>query len=168
MIVSELYRYPLKSGHADKLQVSAVLETGFPDDRRWVLVDSKGRFISQREQADIALIRTEIKGSGQVLFDWKGKQLTINRGNSTNPTKPIAVWSDTVTAWDMGDEAAAFFSSLMGRDVRLSEAKPHGERQVKTAYTDSHQVDYLFADSFPYLVISQERTLPWIASVRTL
>lgn len=154
MIVSELYRYPLKGGQGDALCSSTILGTGFLDDRRWLLVDAKGRFISQREHAKLALIRTVV--GDQLVFQCADQELTLERGNSASEVRPVTVWGDRVEAWDLGDKAAEFFSRILGKDLRLCEAKPQGERQVDPSLTESQTVEYLFADSFPYLIISQE------------
>jgi uncharacterized protein YcbX len=154
MIISELYRYPLKGGQGEALTQSAVLGTGFPDDRRWLLVDAQGRFLSQREHKAMALIQTRVEE--QLHFQYQDQKLVIPRARGQEISRPVTVWSDTVDAWDLGDAAAAFFSSIMQQDVRLCEARPQHERHVDAKYTDDHAVNYLFADAFPYLVISQE------------
>ena len=47
--LSELYRYPLKSGRGEALQRSAVDGLGLHGDRRWMVVEAEsGRFITQR------------------------------------------------------------------------------------------------------------------------
>ncbi len=154
MIIAELYRYPLKGGQGEALPQSPVLGTGFPDDRRWVLVDAQGRFLSQREHAAMALIQTQVEEA--LSFHFQGQTLQLPRASGREISRPVTVWSDTVDAWDLGDEAAAFFSRIMQQEVRLCEARPQNERHVDAKYTDTHAVDYLFADAFPYLVISQE------------
>lgn len=154
MNISELYRYPLKGGQGEALPQTPVLGTGFPDDRRWVLVDAQGRFLSQREHAAMAWIQTQVTDA--LHFQYRDQKLTVPRATGREKVRPVTVWSDTVEAWDLGDAAAAFFSGILHQDVRLCEARPQHERHVKREYTDDRAVDYLFADAFPYLIISQE------------
>jgi uncharacterized protein len=154
MIVAELYRYPLKGGKGEALSGMPVLDTGFSDDRRWLLVDALGRFITQREYAKMALIQTRV--DDRLLFRYGDQVLTLDRARPDQPTRTVTVWADTLQAWDLGDEAAAFFSGIMRQEVRLCEAIPQNARHVDTKYTDAHQVPFFFADAFPYLVISQE------------
>ncbi|HYX37493.1 MAG TPA: MOSC N-terminal beta barrel domain-containing protein [Oligoflexus sp.] len=154
MIISELYRYPLKSGKGEALPEAPLLATGFPDDRRWLLVDALGRFISQREYAKMAFIQTRV--DDRLHFHYQDQTLAVDRAQPGHPTLTATVWADTVPAWDLGDEAAAFFSSIMQQEVRLCEAMPEHARHVDTKYTETRAVDYFFADAFPYLVISQE------------
>lgn len=154
MFIAELHRYPLKGGAGESLTSTPLLGTGIPHDRRWLLVDDKGRFLSQREHAALALLKV---GVGSALdFRWGQESLTVPMGTAAAAVRMVTVWKDTVPAWDLGDQAAAFFSRIMGQDVRLVEARAQGERQADTEFTESQKVDYLFADAFPYLIISQE------------
>ncbi|WP_176736946.1 MOSC domain-containing protein [Oligoflexus tunisiensis] len=155
MKIAELYRYPLKGGRGEALSQAQALETGFPDDRRWLLVDAQGRFLTQREHARMALIETQV--NSQLHFRYEDRALTLDRGSRSQcTTRPVTVWKDTVEAWDLGDTAAAFFSSILQQDVRLCEAMPQHPRLVEAQYTEDRQAPYLFADAFPYLIISQE------------
>jgi len=154
MIISELYRYPLKGGQGEALSQTTALGTGFPDDRRWLLVDANGRFLSQREHATMTFIHSQVHE--QLHFQFGEQKLTLDRAKPGLPTRSVTVWSDTVQAWDLGDKAAAFFSNILQQDVRLCEAMPQDERQVDGKYTEKRTVKYLFADAFPYLIISQE------------
>lgn len=151
MIISELYRYPLKGGQAESLSSVTVLGTGFPEDRRWLLVDAKGRFVSQRECGAMARVRAVVPHAAE--FSFRDQVLQIN-ANAPRTERLVTVWKDTLPAWDLGDEAAAFFSRVLQRDLRLCVAKD--ERQAEAAYTESQDVGYYFADAFPYLIISQE------------
>jgi len=154
VIISELYRYPLKGGQGEALQASALLGTGFPCDRRWLLVDSSGRFVSQREQSILALVKTEVTDS--LHFHFRDQTLSLPRQALLEQSRQVTVWNDKVEAWDLGEEAATFFSRILQRSIRLCEAKASGHRLVPEAYTESQRVEYLFADGFPYLIISQE------------
>jgi uncharacterized protein YcbX len=154
VIISELYRYPLKGGQGEALQSSALLGTGLPCDRRWLLVDSSGRFVSQREQSILALVRTEV--NDRLYFHFRDQTLSLPTQALIEQSRLVTVWNDKVEAWDLGEEAASFFSRILQKPIRLCEAKASGHRLVAEAYTESQRVEYLFADGFPYLIISQE------------
>ena len=49
MHVSDLFIYPLKSARGIRLDASAIDAFGLPGDRRAMVVDNTGRFITQRE-----------------------------------------------------------------------------------------------------------------------
>lgn len=47
MFLSELYRYPVKSGQAQSLKASPVGLLGLQGDRRWMMVEEEnGRFLT--------------------------------------------------------------------------------------------------------------------------
>ena len=56
MHLASIHIYPLKAARAVDLEESFVEPCGLADDRRWLLVDEKGRFISQREEPSLARV----------------------------------------------------------------------------------------------------------------
>ena len=54
--LSGLYVYPIKSCAGISLQRSDLSATGLRHDRRWMLVDETGEFVSQRAHPRMALI----------------------------------------------------------------------------------------------------------------
>jgi uncharacterized protein YcbX len=124
-------------------------------DRRWMLVDDNGRFISQREQATMALISITLKDGGiNVTVPGQGA-LFISRESSTQgDTCQVSVWSDTVAAIDGGDSAADYFSRFLNKSCRLVFMPEQVKRQVDTNYASNGEL-VSFADGFPLLLISE-------------
>ena len=58
--VSELFVYPIKSLGGISLNEAEVTDRGFKYDRRWMLIDSNGNFLSQRKIPQMALISVDI------------------------------------------------------------------------------------------------------------
>src|SRR5215211_8528653 len=58
--LSGLYVYPIKSCAGISLQRSDLNATGLRHDRRWMLVDETGEFMSQRTHPRMALISTHL------------------------------------------------------------------------------------------------------------
>ena len=52
--LASIHIYPLKAGRAVDLSESAVEPWGLAGDRRWLVVDDAGRFVSQREEPALA------------------------------------------------------------------------------------------------------------------
>ncbi len=57
--VSALYFYPIKSCAGIPLEMAEIGPRGIQGDRAFMLVDLSGRFITQREQPRMALIRPD-------------------------------------------------------------------------------------------------------------
>ena len=54
--LASIHIYPLKAARAVNLDESRVEPWGLAGDRRWLLVDEDGRFISQREESSLARV----------------------------------------------------------------------------------------------------------------
>ena len=54
--LSAIYRYPIKSARGHPLQEARTDAFGIAGDRRWMLVDEHGVFVSQRTMAAMALL----------------------------------------------------------------------------------------------------------------
>jgi uncharacterized protein YcbX len=68
MFLSELYRYPVKSGQAQRLQGSPVGLLGLLGDRRWMVVEEdNGRFLTQRAWPQLGQLKAS-EGEGGVLL----------------------------------------------------------------------------------------------------
>src|SRR5271157_5543639 len=54
--LASIHIYPMKAARAVDLQDSLVEPWGLAGDRRWLLVDEDGRFVSQREEPSLARV----------------------------------------------------------------------------------------------------------------
>jgi len=141
------------------LSSSAVLTTGLRHDRRWMLVNEQGRFITQREQPRMALIEPQLtdahaEHSGLQIHAPNMPVLQV-AGTNTHSVQSVTVWSDTVSAFDEGDEAAAWFSDYLGEAVRLVRFNDDQPRWSDARWTADVRAQARFADGFPLLLISQ-------------
>lgn len=65
--VSGLFVHPVKSCAGVALREARLMDTGLDLDRAWMVVDAEGRFVTQREQPRMALVRPQIKVLEVVL-----------------------------------------------------------------------------------------------------
>ena len=96
--LSALYIYPLKSAAAVSLQTAMVLPRGLRGDRRWMVVDDKGRFITSRELPTLLGLRAHADATGLALESPDGSRLHIETPRAESPAAEVSVWSDDVTA----------------------------------------------------------------------
>jgi uncharacterized protein len=66
----------------------------------------------------------------------------------------VTVWDDTVKAFDMGDEAADWFSDFLNQTVRLVRFDPEQKRLSSMAWTGGLEAKNGFDDGFAVLVTS--------------
>lgn len=64
MEVQDLYIYPIKSLGGIRLNTSTAFIKGFQWDRRWMLVDHAGKFMTQRSLHIMALLQVELTDQG--------------------------------------------------------------------------------------------------------
>lgn len=151
--INALYIYPIKSCRGISVRHAEVLSTGLRQDRRWMLVNDKHSFVTQREQPRMALIAPELKGEGLLVSAPEMPPLTIS-GVAREHTLKVAVWRDQVSAFDEGEVAAQWFSKFLGMSVRLVRFDDAQSRLSSSEFTGDASGCSQFADGFALLVIA--------------
>jgi uncharacterized protein YcbX len=147
--------YPIKSARGIPLEVSAVDEFGLRYDRRWMVVDESGVFLSQRSHPRLALVAPSLRG-GMLQVDAPGMptlQTPLHPKDAV--ATRVTVWNDTCPATWVGDSAAQWFSEYLGCSCTLVHMPDEVVRPADPAFA-SAGVKVSFADAFPFLVISEE------------
>lgn len=158
--IEELWVYPVKSCAGIQVRESELTDTGLLYDRAWMVVDTEGEFVSQRELPRMALIQPSFK-MGQLMLRAPGMlSLHLALDAAEDPLK-VRVWDDGVDAYDMGDVAAQWFSDFLGPDapanlkrLRLARFDPDVKRPCDPAWTGGREATTQFADGFGLLVTS--------------
>ena len=76
MRLSELTSYPLKSGGACSHTTASVHTRGLQWDRRWMLVDAEGSFLTARAYPRLLLLKPTLDAFGHLtLSDPSGRRL---------------------------------------------------------------------------------------------
>jgi len=153
--ISELYTYPIKSLGGIKLDKALITDRGFKYDRRWMLIDANNRFISQRENAPMALLSVSIENDFLTITNTRNKAL-INI--PLNPLKqeliPVTIWDDTCMAQPVSDEADEWFTNTLKMNCRLVYMPDETERFTDQQYTPRNSITS-FSDAYPFLIIGQ-------------
>ncbi|KAB2660115.1 MAG: MOSC domain-containing protein [Verrucomicrobia bacterium] len=148
--------YPVKSCAAIRHESVEVGAFGLGWDRRWMVVDAAGRFVTQRTQPRLALVRVDVGPSALAIEAPGEPRLEIPLEPPAAAKRrvvatPATVWNDTVTAWDEGDVAAAWFSRWLGIDARLARFPDDAVRPVNPVYSPE-PARTAFADGYPVLL----------------
>ncbi|CAD5108140.1 MOSC domain-containing protein [Zestomonas carbonaria] len=156
MRITQLYRYPLKSGIAEPLEDARLDGLGLAGDRRWMVVDAQsGRFQSQRALPRMSQILARWNAAGGLTLQAPGMAcLDVPLPDDGAALRGVTVWSDAMRVPDAGDEAAAWLSELLGKPYRLVQVPAERARQVDTGYAEPGE-KVGFADGFPLLLIGQ-------------
>jgi uncharacterized protein YcbX len=162
MFVSELYFYPVKSCAGVKLTSAQIGQRGIIGDRLWMVVNEKGKFLTQRELPRMALIEPRLSNAGTLSLNAPGMptlEIQPRSLASQAPTQVVKIWNDDCQAIDEGQEAAQWFSCFLKKTCRLVRMADAFKRQVDQKYAPSPDNEAAFQDGFPFLLISQESLL---------
>jgi uncharacterized protein YcbX len=158
--IDQLWIYPIKSCAGIALSESELTATGLLWDRHWMVVDSAGEFVTQRELPRMALIQPALKESGCELRAPGMAPLHVPC-DAIGPSLAVRVWDDTVNALDMGEDAARWFSDFLGPEapadlkrLRLVRFDPAARRACSAQWTGGREAWAHFADGFGVLVVS--------------
>ncbi|MEY2654755.1 MAG: hypothetical protein RLZZ524_1783 [Pseudomonadota bacterium] len=152
--IASLHVHPLKSGAALGLDAVPLCTTGFEDDRRWMLVDPQGEFISQREQPRMALLQVRVEADRLQVRTPGHAPLSVPVDPSAGRAVRVRVWDDTFDALGVDPGADRWFSDVLGQPARLVVTHPAMHRPSNRARTGEIEALNGFADGYPILVIS--------------
>jgi uncharacterized protein YcbX len=156
MHVSSLYIHPVKSLRGLSMNDVELDPLGFVGDRRFMVVDETGRFLTQRTLPRMALIATRLTSETLTLSTPLAGELHIRRAcDPSAAVREVSVWkSERLIAEDCGDEAAAWLGDFLGVSCRLVRAGARFQRAMtKPSARKGDRVS--FADAFPLLVVSE-------------
>lgn len=154
MRLSSLHLYPLKSAAGGAVESFDVLPRGPRHDRRWLVVDADGVFITARQVSEMVLIRAAAMGEGLRLSAPGLPDLDLAPPPSDALRLRVSIWKDAVDAQRADPAAEAWLSAFLQRPVRLVRMDDAARRAVDPAYAQPGD-EVSFADGYPLLVISQ-------------
>lgn len=153
MTLQSLYRYPVKSMRGQEFDSLDVDARGFVSDRRWMVVDGNGWFLTQRQQARMALIDVRPDAAAGLQLSAPGMPSLV-LGPADGERVDVEVWGDRVRAQLVSAEADAWLSGFLDQACHLVYLPDDARRPVDPQYAGpDDQVG--FADGFPFLLISQ-------------
>jgi uncharacterized protein YcbX len=147
-----LFIHPVKSAAGIALGSARLGRYGLEHDREWLIVDPAGRFITQRDEARLALLTTAIEHGKLKLANPHGAGPALPLDHE-GEAREVQVWRSTCAAFDAGDEVAGFLSDWLGRPLRLVRFDTRRARLSNHDWTRGRDVPTLFSDGYPLLVL---------------
>jgi uncharacterized protein YcbX/ferredoxin len=151
--VSNLYIYPIKSTMGISLPQASIDELGLAFDRRFVISDNSGQFISARTEPTLCLVKTLLTDNGITLSAPAMPTLFLVYENFSEQYKNVNVWDDEIAGQLCSTKANSWFSDYLQRPCQLLYFGRASSR-VRKANTDNAR-RIAFADGYPLLLISQ-------------
>ncbi|WP_189171736.1 MOSC domain-containing protein [Pilimelia anulata] len=150
MRLAGIHTYPIKGGYRVEHARAEVEPWGLAGDRRWLITDPAGGFLSQRKDARLALVRPEPYPGGLVLRAPGHPDLRVPYPR-VPADRAVTVWQSTVAATPAGPVADAWLGRVLGRPAHLSYGDDPTRREMTTAGARPGET-VSFADSCPVTV----------------
>jgi uncharacterized protein YcbX len=154
MQISEINVYPIKSLGGVSLSNSIVKKRGLEFDRRWMLIDENGKFLTQREFPKMATISVEILANDLRVWHASGEQI-IRFEPLVKETVSVKIWQSRCRANVYESNVNEYFSHVLEMNCRLVLMPPETTRKINYFYA-VHKDDVVsFADAYPFLLIGE-------------
>ncbi|MBL4854735.1 MAG: MOSC domain-containing protein [Robiginitomaculum sp.] len=150
MRIKSLHIFPVKSARAIDLHKAIVKPRGLAGDRRFLLVDADGSFITQRQIPKLAQLCVKLTPGG-IALRWSGQDWVDIPFPMNKTRKQITVWHSTVDAVIVEGDINAALSRWLSRPVSLVFMDDKATRLTNTKWSSpASQVS--FADGYPVLI----------------
>jgi len=153
VIVEQLYVHPIKSCAGIAVEAARVTVRGLEHDRRWMIADDGGRFLSQRTLPELALVHIAIDGERYVVRRDGHPPLFLPFVHDDGAAVDVEVWDDRMRAL-RHDHGSDWFSRMLGGTVQLVFMPDDTRRLVEREYARADDI-VSFADGYPLLVVNR-------------
>ena len=153
--VTGLFYYPVKSCRGVSLDAATLDRRGIVDDRRMMIVDQSGRFITQRSHPRLALVEATLD-AGRLTFATSGTAPVTVEVRKEGATQTVVIWQDECEAVEQDRDASRWLSDYLDDAVTLVRIDERFVRPVDPAYAVRSTNEVGFADGYPLLVLSEE------------
>jgi uncharacterized protein YcbX len=153
--VHQLYLFPIKSLGPISVEQVEVEAAGLKGDRRFMLVDHQGKFITQRTRPDLTRFQLSLYPGGYVVSDQTtGLSKVLRTNTSLIESLEVDLWDDHLQVMEVGEGWSEWFSSILKEPVRLVKQVNEAPRQIPVKYQTDGSQQSSFADALPILMAS--------------
>jgi MOSC domain-containing protein len=152
-VLCALHIFPVKSCAPLVLDAALVEPRGLRHDRRWIVTDAAGTFLTGRQHPRLTLLRATPDRDALALSAPGMPPLQLETPPD-GARVDITVWTNTVAALPARAGADAWISAFLGMPARFAYMDDACARPVNPDYAKAGD-EVSFADAFPLLLISQ-------------
>ena len=152
--ITGIHIYPIKATRRVALDEAVVEPRGLAHDRRWMLIDESGTFLTQRDHARLALVRVQVQPPHLVVQAPSMERLTVPFPGAEAVRRSVRIWKDVVAAVEADAAAHAWVSRYLGSACRLICMDEAAARPVDPQY-DPDRSEVSFADGYPLLLTTE-------------
>ncbi|MEL6675387.1 MAG: MOSC N-terminal beta barrel domain-containing protein [Bacteroidota bacterium] len=154
MQLTHIYIYPIKALGGFRATSAELTDRGLKHDRRWMLVQADGTFITQRGFPKLATLAVSVAEDGLRVEQKQGLKaaLTVPFVPTTQEVIATQVWGKDTAGLRVSDAVDAWFSEFLGEKVHLIYMAEEHKRLVSRPRKEDL---VSFADGYPHLLIGQ-------------
>jgi uncharacterized protein len=153
LTVTSLHIYPIKSLGGFPVEEARITDRGFEHDRRWMLVDAEGRFITQREAPTMACLHCAPIANGFRVSDVRdGDRIDMPLRLVGGTTSRCRVFDDEVEVLHAPTDVSSWFAEKLDVTCSLVFMPDSAQRPVDVRYATGITS---LSDGYPYLILSQ-------------
>lgn len=155
MNISELNVYPVKSLQGITLEHTQLHEHGLAWDRRWMLVDGRQRFVTQRQIPALATVGVALSDDALVLSHPNVEPLAVPLAEPEGNLRLVSVWDDHCKALPESTEVSRWLEAALGASasgLSLVRFATDFQRSVEEDFLAGGAAHTYFADGYPFLL----------------
>lgn len=148
--LSSIHHYPVKSLGGNRINTAQIDFEGMANDRRWLITDPDGKFITARRYPQMLLWQARMDAEHNLtLIAPNGDSQLIKVRDCYQPVE-VSVWKDDFIAYTAPDTINQWLSSRLDTPCQLHYL---GETSQRSLLGQDSKLT--FADSAPYLLTTQ-------------
>ncbi len=154
MKISEINIYPVKSLGKINQSESKIEKRGLQFDRRFMLVDENGVFLTQREFPQMAKIAVKFEENDLEASAEEFENLTFPSKIFDGEKIDVQVWQSVCSAITADENINKWFGEVLKLNCRLVFMPDETEREINKMFNRNSDI-VSFADGYPILLIGE-------------
>jgi len=152
--LTAIHIYPVKSLGGISVKQCALTVRGLAHDRRFLVVDPNGEFLTQREYSLMATVWVDVDGDSLTLAAPDLDAVEVPLAPAKQPSRKVRVWNSVVDAHAVSAEADRFLTAYLGTPCQLVYMPDDSVRAINPDYAQPGDM-VSFADGYPFLLASE-------------
>ena len=154
MKLTEINIYPIKSLKGISVETATVEPRGLRNDRRWMLIDGDGTFMTQREFPQMATISVGVDEELLYVSSDGFGTLELPLSPETGDRRQLSVWGNPCEGEAYEAVINEWFSDAVGETCELVYMPDDARREINQLFNKGDEI-VSFADGYPLLVIGE-------------
>lgn len=139
------------------VQKATLTPRGLAYDRRFMLTNSNGRFLTQRQNRRMALLKTHIIDDQLIVWDRNQPLSKIQiplEPQHFSKQQEVIIWRDSCLGNVLDERINQWFSERLNQACQLVYMPAESERLIDEKYRNGKEI-VSFADGYPILLFGQ-------------